>query len=124
MNKKAFNTLDIVPLSKAVVANGFVFLSGDASFDWTTGEFVHGDIRVQTRKTLENLRDTLEALGSSLDKVVKTTVFMTNVQEDFAAMNEVYSEFFPVDPPTRSTFGVADLARKELIVEIELIALA
>lgn len=123
MPKQVFKTLDIVPLSKAVKANGFIYLSGDASIDWKTVETVDGDVRVQTRQTLENLKATLEAAGSSMDKVVKTLVFLTDIARDFAAMNEVYREFFPVDPPARSTFGITALARKELIVEIELIAL-
>lgn len=123
MSKQVWNTLDIVPLSKIVKANGFLFLSGDASIDWKTRDFVPGDVGEQTRQTLQNLKDSLESVGSSMDKVVKTTVFLTEVQRDFAAMNAVYKEFFPVDPPARSTFGVYGLARPELIVEIELIAL-
>jgi len=123
MDKKAIQPQPHVPLSKAVRANGFVFLSGDASIDWTTRATVPGDIRLQTRRTLENLSSTLTSVGSSLDKVVKTTVFLTSI-DDFKEMNVVYAEFFPNDPPARSTIAVAALARPDLIVEIELVALA
>jgi 2-iminobutanoate/2-iminopropanoate deaminase len=123
MKKEVFKPLGFIPLSKAVRANGLLYLSGEVSIDWSTRETVTGDIKIQTRQTLENIKTTLESVGSSLDKVVKTTVFLTNIQRDFEAMNEVYAEFFPSDPPARSTVGVAGLARKELIVEIELMAL-
>lgn len=122
MEKTTFQPLPHVPLSKVVKANGFLFLAGEASIDWSTRATVPGDITVQTRKTLENLRTTLESVGSSLERVVKTTVFLTDV-DDFAAMNRAYAEFFPSDPPARSTIAVAALARPDLIVEIELVAL-
>lgn len=122
MEKTTFQPLPHVPLSKVVKANGFLFLAGEASIDWSTRATVPGDITVQTRKTLENLRTTLESVGSSLERVVKTTVFLTNI-DDFAAMNQAYAEFFPSEPPARSTFAVAALARPDLIVEIELVAL-
>jgi len=122
-NKSVHGTLQHVPISKVVNANGMLYLSGEASIDWSTRKTVTGDIRTQTRKTLENLRHTLESVGSSLDKVVKVNVFLTDAANDFRAMNEVYSEFFPATPPARSTVGVAALVRPDLIVEIEAIAL-
>lgn len=122
MDKIAFQPLPHVPLSKVVKANGFLFLAGEASIDWSTRATVQGDITAQTRKTLQNLGATLESVGSSLGRVVKTTVFLTDIG-DFAAMNAVYAEFFPSDPPARSTIAVAALARPDLIVEIELVAL-
>ena len=122
MTKEVINPLGFVPLSKVVKANGFLFLSGEASIDWSTKETVRGDVRVQTRQTLENIERTLASVGSSLVKVVKTTVFLTDVA-DFKVMNEVYREFFGDEPPARSTIGVAGLARPDLVVEIELVAL-
>lgn len=121
--KIVHKTLEHVPISKAVAANGMLYLSGEASIDWTTRETVRGDIRAQTRKTLENLRETLAAVGSSLEKVVKVNVFLTDAANDFRGMNEVYREFFPSNPPARSTVGIATLVRPDLIVEIEAIAL-
>ncbi|MFQ6015271.1 MAG: RidA family protein [Anaerolineae bacterium] len=111
-----------LPFSPAIKANGFVFLSGNVGLDYKTGQVAEG-IREQTRQTLENLKAVLEAAGSSLDRVVKVTVFLKNI-EDFPAMNEVYRAYFPKDPPARSTVGVADLARPEFLLEVELIALA
>jgi 2-iminobutanoate/2-iminopropanoate deaminase len=121
--KSVHTTLSHVPLSKVVHANGMLYLSGEASIDWTTRATVQGDIRAQTRKTLENLRDTLASVGSTLDKVVKVNVFLTDPLNDFQGMNEVYTEFFSNEPPARSTVGVSSLVRPDLIVEIEAIAL-
>lgn len=120
--KKTYLPNPKVPLSRVVSVNGMLYLSGDASINHETGMTVDGDIRQQTERTISNLRSTLEKVGSSLEKVVKTTVFMTDMSQ-FGEMNDVYREFFPSDPPARSTVGVAALARKELLVEIELIAL-
>jgi len=106
-----------LPLSPAVKAGGFVFVSGFAGFlDPKTEALVEG-IEAQTRETLEVIKDALEAAGSSLDKVVKVTVFLRNTQ-DFSKMNEVYRTFFPKDPPARSTI-VTGLALPEILVEIE-----
>ncbi len=108
------------PYSQAVIANGFVFASGQIALDPVTGELTTGPIGDQTRRVLKNLRAVLEAAGSSLDKVVKTTVFLSDM-EDFAAMNEVYATFFPKNPPARSTVQAAALP-KNVDVEIDLIA--
>jgi 2-iminobutanoate/2-iminopropanoate deaminase len=82
---------------------------------------IEGDVRAQTRQALENVSAVLRAAGSSLTQVVKTTVFLTSMS-NFAAMNEVYAEYFPNEPPARSAIGVAELPRNAL-VEIEVIAL-
>ncbi|GAB6062445.1 RidA family protein [Deferrisoma palaeochoriense] len=112
----------IGPYSQAVVAGGFVFCSGQIPLDPETGEMVAGDIREQTRRVLENLRAVLEAAGSGLERVVKTTVFLADMG-DFAAMNEVYAGFFPDRPPARAAVAVAALP-KGARVEIEAVALA
>jgi len=109
------------PYSQAVIANGFVFASGQIPLDPSTGELTRGPVGDQTRRVLENLKAVLEAAGSSLDKVVKTTVFLGDMG-DFGAMNEVYATFFPKDPPARSTVQAAALP-KNAGVEIDLIAL-
>ena len=108
-----------IPLSAAVVANGFVFVAGQVPRD-EKGAVPKG-IEAQTRLVLENVRAALEQAGSSLERVVKTTVFLTRV-EDFPAMNRVYATFFPTDPPARSTIR-AELMLDALI-EIEAIAVA
>ncbi len=112
----------IGPYSQAVKANGFVFASGQIPIDPKTGEFVPGGIQEQTKQVLKNLTAVLEAAGSSLDRVVKTTVFLLDMEE-FPAMNEVYREFFKEEPPARATVQAARLPR-DARVEIELIALA
>ena len=112
----------IGPYSQAIRANGFLFLSGQVSLDPATQQLVQGDIAAQTTRVLENLKGILEAAGSSLDRVVKTTVYLKDMN-DFAAMNEVYARYFPNDPPARATIEVARLP-KDARVEIELIALA
>jgi 2-iminobutanoate/2-iminopropanoate deaminase len=112
----------IGPYSQAVKANGFVFASGQIPIDPRTGEFVSGGIQEQTEQVLNNLEAVLAAAGSGLDRVVKTTVFLLDMQE-FAAMNEVYGKFFTVEPPARATVQAARLPR-DARVEIEVIALA
>ncbi len=112
----------IGPYSQAIRANGFLFLSGQVALDPATQQLVAGDIAAQTARVLENLKGVLEAAGSSLDRVVKTTVFLKDMS-DFAAMNEVYARYFPAAPPARATVEVARLP-KDARVEIELIALA
>jgi 2-iminobutanoate/2-iminopropanoate deaminase len=117
--RKAFGRNPNTPLSAAVVANGFVFVSGQVPRD-EKGAVPEG-IEAQARLVIENIRTALEQAGSSLDRVVKTTVFLTRV-EDFAAMNRVYATFFPNDPPARSTIR-AELML-DALVEIEAIAVA
>ena len=110
----------IGPYSQAVRTNGFLFVSGQVALDPKTGEMVGGDIATQTERVLENVKGILEAAGSKLHHVVKTTVFLKDMNE-FAAMNEVYGRFFGVAPPARSTVQVARLP-KDAAVEIEVIA--
>ena len=112
----------IGPYSQAVKARGFVYASGQIPIDPATGQFVAGGIREQTEQVLKNVEAVLEASGSSLDKVVKTTVFLADMEE-FAAMNEVYARFFSREPPARATVQAAGLPRNAK-VEIEVIALA
>ena len=111
----------IGPYSAAVKAAGFVFSAGQLGIDPQTGDFVSGGIKAQTRQALMNLKAVLEAAGSSLEKVIKTTVFLKDMDE-FTAMNEVYGEFFSADYPARSAVQVARLP-KDGSVEIEAIAL-
>ena len=111
----------IGPYSQAIKANGFVFVSGQIPIDPQTGEFVAGGITEQTARVLKNLTAVLEAAGSSLEQVVKTTVFLADMKE-FSSMNEVYKDFFPSPPPARSTVAAAGLPR-DARVEIEAVAL-
>ena len=106
------------PYSQAIVADGFVFVAGQVPVNPITNELELGDIASQTRRTLENVRAVLEAAGSSLGDVVRVGVFLADLN-DFAAMNEVYSKFFPVDPPARSTVG-AQLPK--IKIEIDCVA--
>ena len=112
----------IGPYSQAVKANGLLFLSGQIALDPASGQVVDGDVRAQTERVLENLKAVLEAGGSSLGKVLKTTVFLADMA-DFAAMNEVYGRYFAQEPPARSTLQAAGLPRA-VKVEIDVIALA
>jgi 2-iminobutanoate/2-iminopropanoate deaminase len=112
----------IGPYSQAVRANGFVFISGQGALDPATGALVEGGIAEQTTRALENLKGIAEAAGSSLDRAVKVTVFLKDIN-DFAAMNEVYARYFPKNRPARTTMEVARLPR-DLRVEIDMIALA
>ncbi len=110
----------IGPYSQAVKAGGLVFLSGQIALDPATGQLVGGDVCAQTRRVIENLKAVLEAAGSSLDKVVKTTVFLKDMN-DFAAMNEVYGQYFASGAPARATVQAARLP-KDVSVEIDAIA--
>ncbi|MDD4321224.1 MAG: RidA family protein [Acidaminococcaceae bacterium] len=112
----------IGPYSQGIKANGFIFISGQMPLDPSTGEFAEGGIENQTKQVLLNVKNILEAAGSEIDKVVKTTVFLKDIA-DFAAMNGVYSEFFKKDCPARSAFQVVALP-KDAALEIEVIALA
>jgi len=110
------------PYSPAIRAGGFVFVSGQGPIDPATGEVVRRDVRQQTRLVLENVRAILGAAGSSLDKVVKTNVYLSDIA-NFADMNEVYATFFTAEPPARTTIQAAALPLG-IDVEIDVIALA
>jgi len=112
----------IGPYSQAIKANGFVFVSGQIPLDPVTNTLVSGDIAFQTERVLKNLSGILQAAGTGLEKVVRTTVFLKSMG-DFAAMNEVYGRHFHSQPPARSTVEVSRLP-KDVSVEIDVIALA
>ena len=126
MNRNVIHTESapkaIGPYSQAIRIGDFVYTAGQVSIVPATGDLIAGDIEAQTRQALNNLKAVLEAAGSGLDKVVKTTVFMTDLG-DFTRMNGVYAEFFPSQPPARSTVQVAALP-KGAMVEIECVAVA
>lgn len=109
------------PYSQAVKAGSFVYTSGQLGLDPETGQFVEGGVAEQARQALTNLKAVLEAAGSSLDDVVKTTVFLRLIG-DYAAVNEIYAEFFGENPPARSAFAVGALPLKGK-VEIEAVAI-
>ena len=109
------------PYSQAVIANGFVYTAGQIPLIPGEPKIVEGGIQAQTRQVLENLQAVLEGAGTTFANVVKTTVFLKDMN-DFAKMNEVYAQFFPENPPARSTVEVARLPR-DVMVEIEVIAL-
>jgi 2-iminobutanoate/2-iminopropanoate deaminase len=111
----------IGPYSQAVKANGFIFTSGQIAIDPATQQVVVGDVAAQTDRVLRNLSEILEAAGSGLGKVVRSTVFLKNM-DDFAAMNAVYGKYFASAPPARSTAEVARLP-KDVLVEIDVVAL-
>ncbi len=110
----------IGPYSQAVISNGFVFLSGQIPLDPATGALVAGGIAEQTARVLENVKAVLAAAGSSLEQVVKTTVYLKDLSQ-FAAMNEVFARYFPQDPPARAAIEAARLPR-DVLVEIDAIA--
>lgn len=111
-----------VPLSQAIRVGDWVFVSGQLGFDPTTGRLAGGGIRSETRQVCENLKAVLEAGGSSLERVVKVTIYLADLDE-LLAMNEVFSRYFPKDPPARTTFQAAGLVAGAR-VEIEAIATA
>lgn len=111
----------IGPYSQAITVGDLVFASGQIPFDPRTGEFVTGGIAEQTEQVLRNLSAVLEAAGTSLDRVVKTTVYLADMS-DFATMNEVYGRYFSTEPPARSTVQAARLPR-DARVEIDAIAM-
>lgn len=111
----------IGPYEQGIKINGFLFASGQIALEPITGNLIDGGISEQSRQVFENLKGVLEAAGSSLDRVVKATVFLRSMA-DFAAMNQVYEEFLGRSKPARSTVAVSELPRGAL-VEIELIAL-
>jgi 2-iminobutanoate/2-iminopropanoate deaminase len=110
----------IGPYSQAIKAGGFLFASGQVALDPRSNEFYAGDIRQQSERVLENIKGILEAGGVNLHHVVKTTVYLKDMN-DFAAMNEVYGKYFTAAPPARTTVQVARLP-KDALVEIEVIA--
>ncbi|HVO99380.1 MAG TPA: RidA family protein [Bryobacteraceae bacterium] len=112
----------IGPYSQAILANGFAFLSGQIPIDPATNQLIEGDVVAQTVRVLENMKIVLEACGSSLGQVLKTTVFVKDLSE-FAKINETYARYFPENPPARSTVEAARLPR-DVRVEIECVALA
>ena len=112
----------IGPYSQAIRANGLIFTSGQVAIDPATQQVISGDISAQTDRVLKNVSAILLVSGSSLDKVLRSTVFLKNMS-DFAAMNEVYGRYFKQSPPARSTVEVARLP-KDVLVEIDVIALA
>jgi 2-iminobutanoate/2-iminopropanoate deaminase len=122
--KKVVNlpgSVPIAPYSPAVEANGFVYVAGQVGFDPVKKRYYGDDIAAQTRGALQNLKTVLECAGSALEKVVKTTIFLTDV-EDFDAVNAIYAEYFEKDPPARSCVQVAALP-KGALMEIEAVAL-
>jgi 2-iminobutanoate/2-iminopropanoate deaminase len=125
MNKSVVSTdkapKAIGPYSQAIKVGEFVFTAGQIALDPATGELVGGGVEAQTRRVLQNLTEVLKGAGTSMDKVIKTTVFMVNLAE-FNKMNAVYAEFFPKDPPARSTVQVAALPKMG-VIEIEVVAL-
>jgi 2-iminobutanoate/2-iminopropanoate deaminase len=112
----------IGPYSQAIRANGFVFVSGQVAIDPATQQVIEGDVALQTERVLKNIAGILMAAGIGLDRVVRSTVFLKNM-DDFPAMNEVYGKHFAGTPPARSTVEVARLPRN-VLVEIDVIALA
>lgn len=124
MNKEVVNTekapAALGPYSQAIKFGNLLFSSGQIPMDPETGEIVADDVENQTRQVLENVRAVLEEAGTSLDKVLKTTVFIKNM-DDFGKINDVYAEYFTENPPARSTVEVARLP-KDVQVEIEVIA--
>jgi len=112
----------IGPFSQAIRAGGFVFVSGQVALDPATGKVAPGDVSAQTERVLQNLSAVLAAAGSDPSRVVRTGVFLRNMN-DFAAMNAVYARWFPEGPPARTTIEAARLPL-DVLVEIDAIALA
>jgi len=110
----------IGPYNQAIRYGNFVYTSGQVALDPSSGQLVGDDVQTQTRRVFQNLQAVLESAGSSLNNIVKTTVFLTSMS-DFQAMNTVYAEYFQETKPARSTIAVVELPRKAL-VEIECVA--
>jgi 2-iminobutanoate/2-iminopropanoate deaminase len=110
-----------LPYSPAIRWDKLLFISGQTGSHPVTREFPE-DIKAQTRIALQNLKDLAEAGGASFENALNMTIYMTDMLNEFAAMNEVFREFFPNNPPSRTTVGVAHLARKGLKIEINMIA--
>lgn len=111
----------IGPYSQAIMANGFIFVSGQIPLDPATGQLVTGDIQIQVRRCLENLKTILAAAGTTMDQLVKVTIFARDLK-DFPAINQIYSEYCKENPPARSFVEVSRLPR-DAAIEIEGIAL-
>jgi 2-iminobutanoate/2-iminopropanoate deaminase len=109
------------PYSPAVRAGGFIYVSGQVPIDPVSNETIRGDVRLETRQVLSNIERILDGCGASVNDVVKCTVFLTDVK-DFAAMNEVYAEFFGEAKPARTTIAVAALPLPGAKVEIDAVA--
>ena len=124
MNREIVNPLNkpTPVLSPAVKIDNLVYTAGQVGVKSDTGKLAGSGIQEQTKQVMENIKLLLEAAGSSMDKVIKCLVFITDMK-DFQVMNEVYKSYFEKDPPARSCVQVAALARPELIVEIEAIAI-
>jgi 2-iminobutanoate/2-iminopropanoate deaminase len=124
MTRRNFNTSDAPKMSdvfpQAVIANNFIFLSGTPGLDPATGKVISNEFEDQVRQSLINIKAVLEAAGSGLSKVVKTTIFMVS-GNDFSVINKVYKEFFPENPPARSTPQVM-MFPAGILVSIECIA--
>ena len=110
----------IGPYSQAIEANGFLFVSGQIALDPKSGQIVSGDVKEQAKRVMENGKAIIEAAGSSLSRVVKTTIYLKNIA-DFSVVNEIYGGYFPADPPARATVEVSRLP-KDVLVEIDFIA--
>ncbi len=110
----------IGPYSQAIVANGFVFCSGQIALDPVTNQIIDGDVRAQTARVMDNLRAVLAAAGTDLGRAVKATIFLKDLG-DFSAVNEVYGSYFTGTPPARATVEVSRLPR-DVRVEIDLVA--
>ena len=124
MNKENIQTENapaaIGPYSQGIKYGNMTFVSGQIAIDPATGDLIEGDIKQQTRQVLTNVKAVLESAGSSLENVLKATVFITNM-DDFPLINEAYAEFFQSAPPARACVEVARLP-KDVLVEIEMIA--
>lgn len=111
----------IGPYSQAIESNGFIFTSGQIAIIPSTGQLLDGDVAEQTRLVMDNLSAVLSAAGSEMDQVVKTTIYLNNM-DDFPQVNTVYAEYFNQTPPARSTVEVSRLP-KNVLVEIDCIAI-
>lgn len=124
MGRKIIKTADapqaIGPYSQAVEAGGFVFVSGQIPIDPKTGNVLQGDIKAQVKMIMENAKAILMAAGCSLSRVVRSTIYLKNM-DDFASVNEVYGGYFPTDPPARATVEVSRLP-KDVAVEMDFVA--
>ncbi|MBI4454570.1 MAG: RidA family protein [Acidobacteria bacterium] len=125
MSRKVISTSQapqpLGPYSQAVVVDSMIFVSGQIPLDPQTGQLVEGGIAEQTHRVLRNLKAILDAAGSSLDKAVKTTIYLKDLNH-FQEMNGVYAEYFKKDPPARAAVEVARLPR-DVLIEMDLIAL-